>query len=300
MALARAQARGGRVGAWRARVLRRPTTSTEELAAALATLSFAEGTRYLLADDVQTWKAGDLAPLTDTIAAMPPDTVLVLIVRGKPPLKALAKAVEAADGEVRKHEAPKPWAMNKWAIDHAAGQGLRLDPEGAKALVAIVGTGQQRLAREIEKLAIAVYPETVAGSDDVERFAGGETAPKVYDLADAVAGGDVEATLALAEELAAQGGRPSGLVYPVVNRLRLVRRILSLLEAGVAEQDLQQRIKGLPPWQVKKALPLARKADRATLERAICRFADLEFELRGGASLDEETAVTLALASAAA
>ena len=47
----------------------------------------------------------------------------------------------------------------------------------------------------------------------------------------------------------------------------------------MVEQDLQQRIKGLPPWQVKKALPLARKADRATLERAICRFADLEVEL---------------------
>jgi hypothetical protein len=35
------------------------------------------------------------------------------------------------------------------------------------------------------------------------------------------------------------------------------------------------------------------------LERAICRFADLEVELRGGGSLDEATAVTLTLARAA-
>jgi hypothetical protein len=42
---------------------------------------------------------------------------------------------------------------------------------------------------------------------------------------------------------------------------------------------------------------LARRAERETLERALCRFADLELELRGGGTLDEETAVSLALAS---
>ena len=303
-----------RIDEWRSRVRRRAeselgpgglesfdarSTPPQELAGALATLSLTGGTRYLLADEVQAWKAGDLTPLTDAIAAMPPDTVLVLIARGKPPMKALVKAVGAAGGEVREHAAPKPWEMHKWVVAHATGQGLRLDNDAAKTLLTIVGTGQQRLAREIEKLAIAVHPETVARGDDVERFAAGEAAPKVYDLADAVVTGDAEITLTLAEELGAQDERPSRLVYPVVTRLREVRHALSLLEAEVAEKDLAGAMK-MPPWKVKKTVVLARRADREVLERAICRFADLEYELRGGGSLPEDTAVTLALAGAAA
>jgi hypothetical protein len=45
----------------------------------------------------------------------------------------------------------------------------------------------------------------------------------------------------------------------------------------------------------------AKKADVATLERAICVFADLEVELRGGGDVrvDEDAAFSVALARAA-
>ncbi len=56
----------------------------------------------------------------------------------------------------------------------------------------------------------------------------------------------------------------------------------------------------MPPWMAKKAIALARTADRETVERALCRFADLELDLRGGGTLDEHTAVTLAMTRAAA
>ena len=87
-------------------------------------------------------------------------------------------------------------------------------------------------------------------------------------------------------------------VYPIVGRLREVHRAAGLLESGLTEKELASAMKA-PPWRVKKVVALARRADREALERAICRFADLEIELRGGGSLDEETAVTLALSQAA-
>lgn len=264
------------------------------VAASLATLTLATGTRYLLADRVGTWKAGALDPLLSALGSMPPDSVLVLIVRGKP-LKGLVKAVEAAGGEVREHAAPKPWEMSRWVISRAQEHGLSLDAEASKTLLGIVGSGQQRLAREIEKLAIALHPETAAGSEDVERIAAGETQPKIYDLADAVVSGDREAALALADDLADQGERPSRLIYPITGRLREVRRAAELLDAGLSEKELARALKA-PPWRAKKVLALARRADRESLARSLCRFADLELALRGGEALDEATAVTLALA----
>jgi len=266
----------------------------EPVAAALAVLTFNTGTRYLLAEDVSVWKAGEITPLTGALETLPPDTVLVLIARGKP-LKGLVKAVEAAGGECNEYAAPKPWEMPKWAIARARELGLRLEPEAAKLLVAIVGSSQQRLAREIEKLAIALHPEVTARVEEVEALAAGETTPKVYDLADALVAGDVELTMHLAEDLMAQDERPGRFVYPIVGRLRDVHRAVELLEAGMSEGELPSAMKA-PPWRVKKVAALARRGDRETIERALCRFADLELELRGGGALDEETAVSLALA----
>jgi DNA polymerase-3 subunit delta len=301
-----------KIDAWRSRVRRRAESENgpgalesfdasndeaEAVVASLAALTFATGTRYLMVDDVGAWKAAAAAPLVEAIGSLPPDTVLVVVVRGKP-LKGLATAVEQAGGEVRDHPAPKPWELPKWATDRARELGLRLDGEAAKTLVAIVGPGQQRLSRELEKLSIALHPEPTATVEDVERLAAGEASPKVYDLADAVVGGNVESAIELAEELSEWGERPSRFVYPVVGRLREVHRAVELLEGGLTEKELAAGLK-MPPWRAKKVVALARRADREALERAICRFADLEAELRGGGSLDEATAVTLTLARAA-
>ena len=54
------------------------------------------------------------------------------------------------------------------------------------------------------------------------------------------------------------------------------------------------------PWAAKKVLARVNSADREALERAICTFAELEVDLRGGGTsgLDEDTAFSLALAKA--
>jgi DNA polymerase III subunit delta len=297
-----------KIDAWRSRVRKRAeaengpgglesfdarTADASEIVGSLAALTFSTGTRYVLVDDVGAWKAADVAPLIDAIGALPPDTVLVLVVRGKP-LKGLVQAVEKAGGEVRDHAAPKPWELPKWATGRARELGLRLDGEAAKTLVAIAGPSQQRLSTELEKLAIALYPEPTVRAEDVERLVAGDTSPKVYDLADAVVAGNVEAAIELAEELTVYGERPSRFVYPIVGRLREVHRAVELLESGLTEKELATALK-MPPWRAKKVLALARRADREAMERALCRFADLEIDLRGGGALDEETAVTLAL-----
>ena len=104
------------------------------------------------------------------------------------------------------------------------------------------------------------------GAEDVEVLAAGDSAPKVYDLADAVVAGDIELTVTLAEELADHDERPSRFVYPVVNRVREVHRVVELLDAGRGRERAGEGDEG-PPWRAKKAVALARKADRETLRR---------------------------------
>ena len=270
----------------------------DEVAAALGMLTFGTEARYYLTDNAESWKAGDLEPLEKALADPAPDTVLVLLARGKPQQR-LVKAVEKAGGEVREYTAPKPWQMPKWAAERATECGLRLDQEAAKALVGVVGTRQQRLQREIEKLAILAHPKTQLSAEEVERLAAGEAPMQVYDLADAVVSGDVPSTMRLAEALCAGEDRPSRLLYPIVRRLRDVHRATELLDAGVPEQKVAGAMK-MAPWQAKKTLAQAKKTNRDSLARALCVFADLEMDLRGAGELDEDTAFSLALAKAAA
>ena len=99
-----------RIDAWRGRLRARAesergpgglrsfdarASEPDAVAAALGELTFEPGTRYLLVDDAGTWKAAQLAPLEQALAEPPPETVLVLIVRGKP-LKALVTLAERA------------------------------------------------------------------------------------------------------------------------------------------------------------------------------------------------------------
>jgi DNA polymerase-3 subunit delta len=261
-------------------------------------LSFETGTRYLLVDDAGAWKAAELGPLEAALAALPPDTVLVLIARGKA-VKQLSKAIETAGGEIREYAAPKPWELPKWTVGHARELGLQLDPEAAKELVARAGTSQQRLSRELEKIALALHPSATVTTADVEQLAATDTAPGAYDLADALVAGDLRGTLDLAEQLDEHGERPSKLVWPIVRRLREVHQAASLLGAGMPDAKVAEALRG-PPWASKKVIARAKKADVATLERALCVFADLEVELRGGADiqLDEGAAFSLALARA--
>jgi DNA polymerase-3 subunit delta len=301
-----------RIDAWRARVRSRAeeergpgglesfdgrSHSPEEVAAALAELSFATGTRYLLVEGADAWKAGQLGPLEAAVAAMPPETVLVLIARGKA-LKQLVKAVESAGGEVRDCPAPKPWELPKWVVERARDVGIQLEPDLAKELVSRVGASQQRLARELEKLAVAIHPSVRVSVEDLDAHAAGDTAPQAYDLADALVAGDLAATLSLAEDLKAHDERPARLIWPIVRRLREVHRAARLLDAGMPDKKVAEALK-VPPWLAKKAVGSARKADRAVLERAICLFAELEVESRGGGDLDEDTAFSLTLERAA-
>ena len=300
-----------KIDAWRSRVRARaeteggagalerfdaPESSPDAVAAAAASLTLGGGPRYLLVDDAGAWKAGDLEPLEVAIADPAPETVLVLIVRGKP-LARLRKAVEDAGGEVHEHLAPKPWKLPGWVVERAREQGLSLDSEAAKALVSGVGNRPTRLLRELEKLALAVHPATRLSAADVEELASGEAGAGVYDLADALVAGDRPRTLALAEGLIAREGRPGTLLFPLVRRLREVHQASRLLDAGVAEQKVAGSL-SVPPWVAKRTVAQARTASRDGLELALCAFADLEARSRSGEGLDEATELSLTLARA--
>ena len=225
--------------------------------------------------------------------------MLVLIVRGKP-LKRLVHAVEGAGGEVRAYPAPKPWELPKWVVERAAELGLQLDGDAAKALVGLVGSSQQQLSRELEKIAARAAPRKHATVADVAAAGGRRHRAQVYDLADALVAGELVRHPAAGR--GARGPRRAPRPADVPDRAPPARgpHAPPACSSRGCRSSRSWRRSRLPPWLAKKTIARAKKADRAALERALCVFAELEIELRGGgdAALDEDTAFSLALAAA--
>ena len=131
----------------------------QEVAASLSMMTFALGRRFLIVDGVERWKDKDLEPLEAALAAIGPDTTIALFAREDGRAKASSRlhdAVRAAGGEVSAEVSVKPWELPKWLVAQARGLELELDSDAARTLIHQVGDRQQRLMRELEKLALAL------------------------------------------------------------------------------------------------------------------------------------------------
>src|SRR5262249_55272879 len=142
------------------------------IAGALSAMTFAMGRRFVIADGVERWKDGDVDGVASALKGADPETLTVAFFareesRAKAPAK-LHKAVEAAGGQIAEESTVKPWELPKWLVKQAATLELDLDGDAAKALVAQVGDRQQRLLRELEKLALEHGAGAHVGVEEVQ------------------------------------------------------------------------------------------------------------------------------------
>jgi DNA polymerase-3 subunit delta len=267
------------------------------LVGAIPALSLTAERRYLLADGVERWKRADVEAVAAGLGDAAGDVTVVLVARGKPP-KGLADAVEAAGGEVRSFAAPDKRDLPGWIVARARERGFALAPAAARALISRLGPSTERLTVELDRLATWAGEGGEVGVDDVEMLTGDTSEIRGWVLADAIVERDRERSLAVAEELIAQGEPMPALVGGVAKRLRHAYEAAAALEAGVPAKKIES---GLPmhPYAAKMLVRAVQGVDATELSAAIGAVADLEWWTRGGSDYGDEVALTLAVRRAA-
>ena len=290
-------------GASGAEVFEGEDSTPEAIAAALSAMTFATGRRFLIVDGVERWKDKEVtAQLAPLLAAMPPETTVAFFAREEGRTKAPAKlveAVKAAGGDVVAEGAVKPWELPKWVREQGRRLGLDIDAAGAQALVAHVGDRQQRLLRELETLALDLGEGAKIGVDEVDARAADSAERKVWTLADLLVAGDGAGAARSYLELRAQGERLPGLLYWMTQRVRLAHDVVCRLDAGEAPTEIKRSLR-MPPKAAERFIGDVRRADVASMRRALEALADLELSSRGGSELDEDTAALRTIAQIAA
>jgi DNA polymerase-3 subunit delta len=261
------------------------------VALALSAMTFAIGRRVILVDGVERWKQAEVEQhLQPAMADMPPETTVALFAREENRSKAPAgvhDAVKRAGGQVVTQGTVKPWELGKWARAQGERMGVTLDTAAANALVAQVGGRQQRLLRELEKLALEVEVEGETqrvGVDDIERRAAHSAEYRSFALADALVAGDTaQATLSYLR-VRRQGERLAGLTYLMAQRVREALQVALRLQAGESVGDVRRGLR-MPPRAAERFVADIAKADPDRLREALGVLADMELDSRGGAAI---------------
>jgi DNA polymerase-3 subunit delta len=273
------------------------------VAGALAAMTFAIGRRFLIVDGAERWKDAEIAThLLPAIAGIGPDTTIAFFAREEGRHKVsdkLVKAVEKAGGSVAAERTLRGKELPRWLQGEAKRLGIQLDRDAAQALVAHVGERQQRLLRELEKLALELGPGARIGADEVQGAAAHSAEQQVWGLVDTLVAGDGQATLRAYLELAAQGESLARLVPLLARRVREVLAIAQRLEAGENPQQIKASMKG-SPWALDRRIAEARRSDVGRLSRTMEVLADLELASHGATELSDPTEAIRALAQIAA
>jgi DNA polymerase-3 subunit delta len=278
-------------------------STPEAVGLALSAMTFAMGRRFLIVDGVERWKDADVeASLAPALAGMAPDTTVAFFAREDGRAKAPAKltaAVKKAGGDIATETMLKSRELPRWLAAEAERHGLRLEGAAAQALVAQVGERQQRLLRELEKLAIEHGEGARIGVEEIEGAAAVSAERQVWGLIDALVARDrVHATRAFLE-LRAQGESLPRLIPLMARRVREVLAIASRLEAGESPAQVKSSLK-TSPWLADRRIKEARATDADALRRALEALAELELASRGLSHLAEDTEALRAIDAMAA
>src|SRR5947209_9486872 len=287
-------------GAQGIELLEGEAATPEAVAASLNAMTFAIGRRFIIVDGVERWKEKELEPVEAALAALPPDTTVAFFAREESRAKAPARlhdAIRKAGGDIAAEATVKPWELPRWVGAQARELGLTLEPDAARALVGQVGDRQQRLLRELEKLALSAENGGRIDATQIEQQTAPSAERRAWSLADALVGGDPAEATAIYLALRAQGERVPGLIYWMAQRVRTAIEIAEALEAGEPAAQVKRTLR-MPSKAADRLIADARRTGAERLREALGEIADLEHASRGGGSgaLAEDTVAQITLA----
>ncbi len=292
----KALAEAGAGGMGSVEFLEGEAASPAGVAGALAAMTLSVGRRVIIVDGAERWRQADVeSQLAPALAAIAPETTLGIFAREDARAKApaaLHAAVKKAGGVIGAQMTLKRWELPRWAREQAGKLGLSLDGAAAKALVDQVGERQQRLLRELEKLALeggsadgasGPGPREV-GVAEIEARAAHSAEYQAYGLADALVGGDGPAATLAYLRLRQQGERLAGLSYLMAGRLREALSISLRLASGESVAEVKRGLR-MPARAAERLVADVARSDPERLRAALGAMAALELDTRGGSPL---------------
>jgi DNA polymerase-3 subunit delta len=272
------------------------TTGDDAVASCNVMGLFGEGTRLVIVDGTQAWKAPDAKAVAEYLKSPAPGTTLALVAGEIKKDSPLAKAVGAAGDLLIWDVVVK--AIHRWIADQFKLNDATAEPEACRLLSELVGDDLYELAGEVEKIATWADGAEITEAD-VEALVAPRASAPPWTLTDAWGARDVGGVLRATERMLDRTGDPVSRVIPrlvgsLTNHVRRARQAQRLDEQGVTAAEAAGKL-GIKPYPAQKLYAQVRNFSGPELDAALIRLAELDEALKGGSRLANELELELAL-----
>jgi DNA polymerase-3 subunit delta len=253
----------------------------------LDTVPFFDPRRVVYVENADPFITKYRGELEQKLTRLPATGVLILDVKTWASNTRLAKLVNDAATIICK--SPKTYELPKWCADWCMSQHKKqLAPEAARLLTELVEPEMGILDQELLKLAIAIGAKNKIEYADVDRLVGSSHTQDVWKIFDAMAQGNVKASLGMIDRLLDQGEEPMRLLGAFGVQLRKLGQAARYTAHG---QSLGAALAsaGIPPFAVKSAEAQMRRLGRQGAARLYDWLLQLNMDLRGNSPLPART-----------
>ena len=173
----------------------------------------------------------------------------------------------------------RPADVRRWIEARIKQRGVKAGHGVAATLFDLVGPDLDRLALEVEKLALYLGERGELSVDDVSELVGQLRPRAVYELCDAIGERRLANALRMVAELTEQGQPPLALLGALANHFRKLLRTRELRPLDPAEV---QRKLGVHPFAAQKLVEQARRFDLRRLRVCLDAVRRTDDALKGG------------------
>jgi DNA polymerase-3 subunit delta len=273
-------------------------TSGDDAVAACNVMGlFGEGTRLVVVDGVEAWKAPDAKAVAEYLKSPAPGSTLALVAAELKKDAPIAKAV-ASKGDVLMWDVTTK-AIPRWIADQFKLHNTKAEPEACRLLAELVGDDLYELAGEVEKIATWAGGADVT-EQDVEALVAPRAESPPWNLTDAWGARDVGGVLRAAERMLDRTGDPVSRTIPrlvgsLTNHVRRARTARLLEEQGMSPQEAAPILGMRHHFPAQKLFSQVRNYNGEELDAALIRLAELDHALKGGSRLANELELERAL-----
>ncbi len=257
-------------------------TPTEQILDAAGATSLLSPQKLIVIDDFETNK--ELTERTEELLQRLPDETTMLIIIGKLDKRLAFVKLLQKQTDFREFKQPAPQELPGWVIEAAKQKGGWIDRSTAQYLIDFVGTNQERLCNELDKLILFDPQITSANIDDLSER---EPSSTVFELLDAGFGGRQEQALRLYDEQRRQQMEPLAIVSMIGWQLHILS--LVKLASGKSASEIAKGA-GIHPFVVQKSMSLARSMTLAKLKQLVRHAIRLETTMKSR-TIDADDAV---------
>lgn len=239
--------------------------------------------RLVLVSDFDPGEVGDVDLLAAYLADPVPETCLVLVATGLDARRAASKLLLERAITVDCSSPSEERDVGRWIEQRAAAMELTIEDEARTYLLEMVGNNLQQLDQELEKLALLVGDRGNIEAQDAEALLGRSREHSVFELTDALVGGDADKALHLLNRLLDDGTAPAALLGMIAWIVRQMVLAQDLERRGCPERELLQQIKGR--WDGRKAILARARRAGDDFEKLLVACADADIAVKVGRGL---------------